>query len=202
GEWRGEESRRPDGEAVPVLTAGFLPSPQSGGEGLQPRGSLPSRAAPGGPAPSYRRRAPDAEGEPDMADAPPGVLLRCVRATARAADSANRPDRELLDAFRLRGDASAFEALLRRHGPLVLAACRTVLRGAADVEDAFQATFLALVRRADAVRGERSLGGWLFRVARRAALQARKAEAGRRRREERVIRPGGASDPADLSWRE
>ena len=80
-------------------------------------------------------------------------------------------------------DEAAFEALVSRHGPMVLTICRAVLRNEHDVEDAFQATFLVLARKARSIRGTDALGGWLHRVAYRASVQA-SVEAVRRRRKE------------------
>src|SRR5271165_6665138 len=67
----------------------------------------------------------------------------------------------------------AFEALLGRHGPMVLGVCRHILRRPQDVDDAFQATFLVLVRKARSVRIDVSLGPWLYGVAYRTAMRAR-----------------------------
>jgi RNA polymerase sigma factor (sigma-70 family) len=87
-------------------------------------------------------------------------LWRRGRRAARAAV----PDAELLDRFVRHADHAAFAELVDRLGPLVYGACRRLLPNPADVEDAFQATFLVLVRRADAVAG-RAVGPWLHRVA-------------------------------------
>ena len=93
-------------------------------------------------------------------------------------------DAELLEGFLVRRDEEAFAALVSRHGAMVLGTCRAVLHDAGAVEDVFQATFLVLARKAGSVRGRDALGGWLHRVAFRAAVHANKAAA-RRRLEER-----------------
>src|SRR5687767_7438134 len=82
-------------------------------------------------------------------------------------------DDELLARFVAARDEAAFEALVRRHGPLVYGVCRRILSDAATAEDAFQATFLILLRRADGLRRGGRLGPWLYGVARRVALRAR-----------------------------
>ena len=78
-------------------------------------------------------------------------------------------------------DGDAFEALVARHGPMVLSVCRGILRDPRDAEDAFQATFLVLVKKAATIRGGPALGGWLYQVAHRVAIQANAAAARRRR---------------------
>jgi RNA polymerase sigma-70 factor (ECF subfamily) len=87
-------------------------------------------------------------------------------------------DGQLLQRFVSAQDRAAFETLLGRHGPMVLGVCRRLLRHEQDAEDAFQATFLALARKATAIRRHQSLAGWLYRTAYRAALRLR---AGARR---------------------
>jgi DNA-directed RNA polymerase specialized sigma24 family protein len=110
----------------------------------------------------------------------------------------------LLDRFGDRRDPAAeaaFEALGRRHGPMVLRVCRNVLPDPNDAQDAFHATFLVLLRRSGAVRGLDSLGGWLYGVARRVAARARVAAARRRAVEGRAalrlieaVEPAGADE--------
>lgn len=105
-------------------------------------------------------------------------------------------DAQLLERFAARGDGEAFAALVNRHGPLVLAVCRSALgpRHEADVDDAFQATFLVLVRRSGSFPLHGSLAGWLYCVARRVARQAR-IESARRRRRERVAADRREANP-------
>ena len=82
-------------------------------------------------------------------------------------------EEQLLDRFATDRDESAFEALVERHGPMVLGVCRQFLRDPNDVDDAFQATFLVLVRKAGSLRQKELLGNWLYGVASRVALRSR-----------------------------
>src|SRR5262249_32981962 len=93
---------------------------------------------------------------------------------------------------------AAFAALVARHGPMVLGVCRRVLRDERDVEDAFQATFLVLVRRAGAIRDGDRVGRWLHGVAHRVAMRARAHSARRFVHEQPVADPieRGAGVPA------
>jgi len=113
----------------------------------------------------------------------------------------NRSDDELLTQCIEHADERAFHALVSRYGPMVLSVCRCVLANESDAEDAFQATFLILSRKASSVRKRGSIGSWLHGVAYRTALKARKKNAARRKHEanaaERVV-----AAKEDLSWRE
>src|SRR5262245_26746075 len=110
-------------------------------------------------------------------------------------------DHDLLQKFYGQRDETAFHALLLRHGPMVLDVCRGVLGSEADAEDAFQATFLILARKASSIRKTASAGSWLHGVAYRTALKARAQSAARQKHETRApVRP--VSEPDDLTWRE
>jgi RNA polymerase sigma factor (sigma-70 family) len=115
----------------------------------------------------------------------PGIVIGHLRHTLAAHAMAGRSDADLLRAFAAGGpDAGpAFELLLRRHGPMVWRACTALLRDPHAAEDAFQATFLVLVRRAGALALRGPPGPWLFGVARRVCGRARAAAAARRRAE-------------------
>src|SRR5689334_15509618 len=121
-----------------------------------------------------------------MTDAHLGVVIRHVRHLVAAPAVEEQTDGQLLDRFVARRDEAAFAALLSRHGTLVLGVCRRVLRDEADAADAFQATFLVLVRRAGSVRRSAALGGWLYGVAHRVALKMRRTAARRRNHEGRA----------------
>jgi RNA polymerase sigma-70 factor (ECF subfamily) len=96
------------------------------------------------------------------------------------------PDGQLLERFIARRDEGAFEALVLRHGPMVWGVCRRALPGHHDAEDAFQATFLVLARKAASVLPREMLVNWLYGVANRTALKARASVARRRLRERQV----------------
>jgi RNA polymerase sigma factor (sigma-70 family) len=120
-------------------------------------------------------------------------LSRLVGAAAT-----NSSDAELLARFADQHDEAAFEALLRRHGPLVWSVCRRVLGEEYAAEDAFQATFLVLVRKARSVSKQASIRSWLHGVALRVSLRARQQEQLRRRRDQETpSRP-----PGDATWRD
>jgi RNA polymerase sigma factor (sigma-70 family) len=132
------------------------------------------------------------------------AVLEHVRRLVLAQQADPLSDRELLRRFSSTGDEAAFAALLQRHAPMVLRVCRSVLPRAEDAEDAFQATFLVLARRAGAVGWGESAAGWLHQAAWRVSRKAR-VEAARRHARERACAGGRAPAPdplAEISLRE
>ncbi len=121
------------------------------------------------------------------------ALLRHIRRLATQTSQAPDRDAVLLGRFLQHRDEDAFTALVRRHGPLVLRVCRRVLADADSADDAFQATFCVLARKAVSVRPPEALAGWLHSVAYRVALKARAGAARRRARETAVP----SLEPAD-----
>jgi RNA polymerase sigma factor (sigma-70 family) len=115
-----------------------------------------------------------------------GAALRQIGRLFAGGVLSGLSDRQLLDLFIERRDADAFEVLVARHGPMVLSVCRGILRDPDAAEDAFQAVFLVLVKKAPTIRGPHALGGWLHRVAHRVAVEANKAAARRRAGEREV----------------
>ncbi|MGH7223635.1 MAG: RNA polymerase sigma factor [Gemmataceae bacterium] len=98
-------------------------------------------------------------------------------------DGADLTDGQLLECFVNRREPTALEALMRRHGPMVWGVCRRILDNHHDVEDAFQATFLVLVRKAGSIRSGAKVGNWLYGVAHQTALKARATRTKRKARE-------------------
>jgi RNA polymerase sigma factor (sigma-70 family) len=108
----------------------------------------------------------------------------------------------LLERFVGQHDEAAFAMIVRRHGGMVRQLCQSLLRNRADADDAFQATFLVLARKASTIRKQGSLHSWLYGVAYRTAVKARAART-RRRHHESQARTESPADPADeLTWRE
>ena len=129
-----------------------------------------------------------------MSNAQADLVLQHIRRLAGVPHAAQPSDAQLLERFTARRDEAAFAALVRRHGPMVLNVCRSVLRHEQDAEDAFQATFLALSRQAASLRQPEAVAGWLYEVAHRVAVKAQ-ADAARRRAQERKVSPLAPADP-------
>ena len=119
-----------------------------------------------------------------MASGQWAVVLRHVQRLFHGGSVSGLSEGQLLDRFVSTRDEVAFGAIVARHGPMVLGVCRGVLDDPHDVEDAFQATFLILVKKAALVRDRDLLGQWLYGVARRVSLRAR-SETSKRRAKER-----------------
>src|SRR5262249_46889756 len=130
-----------------------------------------------------------------MSTAPLAAALPHLRTEA-----GRRSDRQLLQAYAA-GDQAAFAALVRRHGPMVLGLCRRVLPEVHDAEDAFQAVFLTLARKAARLRDARALTGWLYGASYRVAGRAKRAAARRRKHESRAV-PRAAPAAWEVGWRE
>ena len=137
-----------------------------------------------------------------MAIGKDGAVLRQLRMLFNVGTVRDLTDGQLLERFATdRGEAAelAFAVLVERHGPMVLRVCRGVLNNPHDTQDAFQATFLVLVRKARALWVRDSLGPWLHQVAYRTASCVRSTDARRRRHERRAAISAGATrvEPID-----
>jgi RNA polymerase sigma factor (sigma-70 family) len=129
-------------------------------------------------------------------------MMQHLRQVVRPPTSDGLSDAQLLEHFVRRRDEAAFEALVWRHGAMVLNLCLRVLRRRQDAEDAFQATFLTLVRKAGAIGKRQSVGSWLYKVAYRVALRAR-ATSWCRALPEQPLPDVTATDPvSELIWAE
>jgi RNA polymerase sigma factor (sigma-70 family) len=114
------------------------------------------------------------------------IIRRIGRSVSLQSDLA-LTDAQLLERFVARRDEPAFAALVVRHGPMVLGVCRRLVRDAQEAEDAFQATFLVLARKAAVIQRQPLLAGWLYGVAYRVAVRLRGRTVFRRTREERDV---------------
>src|SRR4051812_42548038 len=118
-----------------------------------------------------------------MATSSLSAVIERLRRLVLARETSNLSDEQLLESFVNLRQELAFEAIVRRHGTMVMGVCKRILRDHHDAEDAFQATFLVLARKAAAVAPRRLLGNWLYGVAYNTALKAKAAAARRRTRE-------------------
>src|SRR5437879_10232551 len=123
-----------------------------------------------------------------MATAQLTNVLQQLRTMVHARAYEETSDRELLERFLAEREEAAFVAILKRHGPMVLHVCRRIQANEHDAEDAFQATFLLLARKAGSIRKLESLASWLHGVAHRLALEAKDQGA---RRQARGARAAG-----------
>ena len=132
--------------------------------------------------------------------APLSSFLRHFRRQCFLRDAGELTDRDLLQRFGRGLDGDAFAALVQRYGPLVLGVCRRVLRQEQDAEDAFQATFLVLARKAGSIDQPERLGNWLYGVASRVAQKARAETARRRARQQQVTDMPAAEPGREADW--
>ncbi|MBI1914878.1 MAG: sigma-70 family RNA polymerase sigma factor [Planctomycetes bacterium] len=121
-----------------------------------------------------------------MATSRTNVVLEHLRRSVLLPGAEGLTDRQLLESFLSHREEAAFEVIVRRHGPMVMGVCRRVLRNRHDAEDAFQATFLVLVRKAASIASRELLANWLYGVAYNTARRAKAAAARRRVRERQV----------------
>lgn len=135
-----------------------------------------------------------------MTSGQPYAVLKHIRRFVGARSARHVSDRVLLDRFLERNDEAAFASLVERHGSMVLGVCRRVLRNAHDAEDAYQATFLVLARRARSIHKKDSLGSWLHGVAFRMSSNLKKAMA--RKRAVTLDEIAGPDTSREASWQE
>src|SRR5438046_1801110 len=127
------------------------------------------------------------------------TVIQRLRRAVLVEDGAGLTDGQLLECFLSRRENAALEALVGRHGPMVWGVCRRILHNYHDAEDAFQATFLVLVRKAATVVPREMLANWLYGVAHQTALKARATTAKRGAREKQVsAMPEPAREPPEL----
>jgi RNA polymerase sigma factor (sigma-70 family) len=138
-----------------------------------------------------------------MADESLRILVRRLRRATEPGGDPALSDAQLLERFVARRDEAAFELLVWRHGAMVLNLCRRLLRQEQDAEDAFQATFLVLAKKARSIGKRQACASWLYKVAYRVALAAR-AEAAARAARERPCPDDlpAAEAPDDVVWRD
>jgi RNA polymerase sigma factor (sigma-70 family) len=131
-----------------------------------------------------------------------GVLHYLRRLGLASPAEAGREDADLLRRFAAARDGDAFTTLVGRHGPLVWGVCTRMLGNGPDAEDAFQATFLVLARRAASVQRPELLAAWLFGVARRVAAKARGAATRHRTEARDLAREPAMETTPDVLWRD
>jgi RNA polymerase sigma factor (sigma-70 family) len=137
-----------------------------------------------------------------MATSPLDKVVQHLRRAVLLRDGAGLTDAQLLGLFLSEHDAAAMEALVKRHGPMVWGVCLRIVGNHHDAEDAFQATFLVLLRKAATISPRSKLAAWLYGVARQTALNARKTAAKRERREREVAEMSGPEEEQQEAWRD
>lgn len=137
-----------------------------------------------------------------MPTSPIRSVIQRLRQAALVGNDTEPTDAQLLQSFVNHRDETAFAALVRRHGPMVLGVCRRIVGNFHDADDAFQATFLVLVRKAASLRKRELLGNWLYGVAYRTALKAKAATARRHAKEKKVKGMPIHQACAEAGWHE
>src|SRR5437899_255552 len=138
-------------------------------------------------------------GRTDMATGLLQAFIQRVRGAEVVRSHAGLTDSELLGRYIEHSDPEAFETLFYRHCSMVYGVCVRTIGEAPDAEDAFQATFLVLARKASSVRPREMVGNWLYGVAYRTALRARAMNAKRRAKEQAAVKP---LSPSRDDWEE
>ena len=135
-----------------------------------------------------------------MPTVPASRLLPSIRRSVLGRLTPDRSDGQLLTAFVTERDSEAFAGIVRRHGPMILGVCRRVVGDVHAAEDAFQAAFIVLARRAASIKSREQVGNWLYGVAYRTALKARAVLARRQSREKQVetMPEPAVKPPADV----
>jgi RNA polymerase sigma factor (sigma-70 family) len=138
-----------------------------------------------------------------MSISPANSVVDHLRRVVLLRDSHGMPDGQLLESFIAHRDEAAFATLVTRHGPMVMGVCRRILGNHHDAEDAFQATFLVLARKAASIVPREMLGNWLYGVAYRAAAKVRAMNARRRAKEREMTEmPVPVAARQDDLWRD
>src|ERR1700732_2843853 len=122
-----------------------------------------------------------------MATSQTSEVIRHLRRTMLLREVADLTDGQLLEDSLSRRNEAALAALVQRHGPMVWGVCRRILHNHHDAEDAFQATFLVLVRKAACIAPREMVGNWLYGVAHQTAVKARGAVSQRKAREQQAL---------------
>jgi RNA polymerase sigma factor (sigma-70 family) len=137
-----------------------------------------------------------------MTTGPMAELIQQLRRTVHLQDGAGLTDGQLLEAYISRRDEAALAALVQRHASMVWGVCRRVLGNYHDAEDAFQATFLVLVRKATSIRPREMVANWLYGVAHQTVLKARATVSTRKGRERQVVEMAEPAMAEPAQWDE
>jgi RNA polymerase sigma factor (sigma-70 family) len=137
-----------------------------------------------------------------MTSSPMARVVHHLRKAALVHDGAGMTDGQLLESYIAQRDEAAFEVLVRRHGPMVMGVTRRVTGNVHDAEDAFQATFLVLVRRAFSIVPREMVGNWLYGVAYRTALEAKVKTARRHAKMKQVTEMSQPAVQVEEVWRD